>query len=564
MLRILISGFFLFAVCDPALAQPDEPPWTHEEWIAHVAITVLGCFIAVHLALQAFARPVQIANAPTFPKYMTSPQQYRLGSFIFIVFACSFFLLLVFLHRHVVAAASVFQPQLPQLGQTAFKAIQDQSPSYLLIVFTMGGLYLYLLTKEAEWNVLLKMRDTIHCWISIPGLAKNIVDRLQTALLVPRDAINAVVAAYPGSVSEKDFGKDRYTPDRQWAETCYMKWWLTPREQSGDDATFFNEESYGFKNVTREFKLTTLAMRACKSGDDAAPAPAEVSILVKELHEKFSRLIACYLIYRNASTEELHREARKFGIDMRARESGNPLQYWIVYAIVLMAAVYFGVYASAISYDWFVNGTINLSQEPKLALAWVMYSFANYGLAMIVILLIRFAGAVRPGGSHAITYCWTFAVALVTGPAGLTLAVHYFGIKDFQDMPIHELFFEMLIWGLGPALVCVYISYYLDRQTWGDLPDIESSFSTIGWRLLNCFGFSMITVFILLPPLLAMKAEPGAPWDSAKLRFVGIGTVFFIAFGLALAAQFALVKPRSPVANREVEPRIVGVVEHAA
>ena len=326
-----------------------------------------------------------------------------------------------------------------------------------------------------------------------------------------------------------------------------MKWWLTPREQSGDDATFFNEESYGFKNVTREFKLTTLAMRACKSGDDAAPAPAEVSILVKELHEKFSRLIACYLIYRNASTEELHREARKFGIDMRARESGNPLQYWIVYAIVLMAAVYFGVYASAISYDWFVNGTINLSQEPKLALAWVMYSFANYGLAMIVILLIRFAGAVRPGGSHAITYCWTFAVALVTGPAGLTLAVHYFGIKDFQDMPIYELFFEMLIWGLGPALVCVYISYYLDRQTWGDLPDIESSFSTIGWRLLNCFGFSMITVFILLPPLLAMKAEPGAPWDSAKLRFVGIGTVFFIAFGLALAAQFALVKPRSPV-----------------
>lgn len=61
-----------------------------------------------------------------------------------------------------------------------------------------------------------------------------------------------------------------------------------------------------------------------------------------------------------------------------------------------------------------------------------------------------------------------------------------------------------------------------------------------------------------------MKAEPDAPWDSAKLRFVGTGTVFFIAFGLALAAQFALVKPRSPVASREVEPTAVGVVEHAA
>jgi hypothetical protein len=191
MLRILISGVFLFAACAPALAQPAEAPSTPEEWIAQIAFTVLGCFVAIHLALQAFARPVQIANAPTFPKYMTSPRQYRLGSIIFIAFACSFFLLLVFLHRQVIPAASLFQGQLPQVGQTAFKAMQEQSPSYLLIVFTMGGLYLYLLTKEAEWNVLLKMRDTIHCWISIPGLAKNIVDRVQTSLGVPRDAINA-------------------------------------------------------------------------------------------------------------------------------------------------------------------------------------------------------------------------------------------------------------------------------------------------------------------------------------------------------------------------------------
>jgi len=74
------------------------------------------------------------------------------------------------------------------------------------------------------------------------------------------------------------------------------------------------------------------------------------------------------------------------------------------------------------------------------------------------------------------------------------------------------------------------------------LPNINHSYSTIGWRLLNCFGFAAITLFLLLPPLLALKAEPDAAWDTSKLRFVATGTMFFIAFGLALAAQFALRK----------------------
>jgi len=43
---------------------------------------------------------------------------------------------------------------------------------------------------------------------------------------------------------------------------------------------------------------------------------------------------------------------------------------------------------------------------------------------------------------------------------------------------------------LAPALVAVYISYYLDRQTARDPPDIDHSRGTFGWRLVNCFGFA--------------------------------------------------------------------------
>jgi len=144
--------------------------------------------------------------------------------------------------------------------------------------------------------------------------------------------------------------------------------------------------------------------------------------------------------------------------------------------------------------------------------------------------------------THLLTYCWTFLVAFLTGPFGLAMAAHFFGPAKYQAMPLLEVYRNTLKWGIGPALIGVYISYYLDRQTCPDLPNINHSYSTIGWRLLNCFGFAAITLFLLLPPLLALKAEPDAAWDTSKLRFVATGTMFFIAFGLALAAQFALRK----------------------
>jgi hypothetical protein len=46
----------------------------------------------------------------------------------------------------------------------------------------------------------------------------------------------------------------------------------------------------------------------------------------------------------------------------------------------------------------------------------------------------------------------------------------------------------------------------------------------------------------MLPPLLAIEAQPNIAWDVSKLRFVSSGTVFLIALGLAIAAQFALRK----------------------
>ena len=136
MVRAPLSGISLLVACAPALAQQGEPaadvlPSLSAPWLAHLAITLIGMMFAVRLALEAFARrSVSLADIPTVPRYLTSPQQYRLGSWMFVIFACGFFLLLVYEHRQVVEVAVVFQKELPEVIHDWLEAARGESPSY--------------------------------------------------------------------------------------------------------------------------------------------------------------------------------------------------------------------------------------------------------------------------------------------------------------------------------------------------------------------------------------------------------------------------------------------------
>jgi hypothetical protein len=550
MVRIVLGIIASVFVSTQALAdQASDAAREIDPSLVHSIVTLLGLAVAGRLAWQAFGRAVTIAEVPTIPRYMTSRQQYRLGSFAFVLFACGFFLLLVHENRSVIALASL----LPAIPESLLQAANDQSAPYLVVIAAMGAVYLYLLTKEARWNVLLMMRDVIQSWISVPQLAKQIMAQIRFSLRIPQDVLPKVIASSP-EVVEQDFRKDSNTPDRMWAEICYMKWWLTQGQDAGDDATFFTEESFGFEKLMEEFQQASLTMSQWKSGAPVGLAASQITQAIKELFNRFARLVACYLIYRNGSRTDLRKEAGKFGIEVDAPIHDNPLRYWIVYIIALIGSVYIGVTVSAIAYDVHQGKGIVLGQDPNRLLAWVMYSLCNYGLAIIVVLMLRFAVSSLTGDSsqsHLTTYCWSFLVAMVVGPCGLTVAVHYFGEGDLPKMDLVALYYNMLRWGLGPALVTVYISYYLDRQNCSDLPDINSSVETVAWRLVNCGGFAAVSLFLLLPPLLAMTAPDGGTWDTGKLRFVAAGTTFCVAFGLALAAQFALKKlPRAMALDR--------------
>ncbi len=212
--------------------------------------------------------------------------------------------------------------------------------------------------------------------------------------------------------------------------------------------------------------------------------------------------------------------------------------------------MYVGVYVSAIFFDWH-SGMPLLdaisSQDGDLVLRWVGYSAANYGLAITVVLVIRFIGwasSTRAHVAYLSTYCWTALTAFLVGPVGLALTAKYaFPVARFADTGLLATIASELEWGIGPAIIAVFISYYMDRQTSSTLPDINQSHGSIAWRIVVSLLLALATVVMLLPPLLSLKAAAGAAWSAEKLRLVAVGTTFFISFSLALAAQFALRKP---------------------
>jgi hypothetical protein len=102
----------------------------------------------------------------------------------------------------------------------------------------------------------------------------------------------------------------------------------------------------------------------------------------------------------------------------------------------------------------------------------------------------------------------------------------------------------MLQWSIGPGLIAICITYFMDRQLSSDLPDIDRSI--VARRIVNSVIFAVFTIVLQLPPLLALDASTDAAWDRNKLRFVAVGTTFVVTLALALVSQFGLRIPQKP------------------
>jgi hypothetical protein len=549
MRRIYYTSMGLSLFPTVAFAQTDIPAGAPGLWYMHVAVVVCGLFLAAYWAVEAFSRPsVTLGEIPTLPKYMTRSTQYRLGVLTFTILSVLLYALVAYLHREVLPLIKIYNAD---LYETFRPYVESSSPSYLLIIVLISAAYFLLLKNESDWNVLSILRTVIQRWMAIPSMANSLMTLARDALAVSPDRA-AIVLGNPATpyVAADDFVKDRQSLDRVWAELSYMRAWLERQQGKGSDATFFGESNLGWDKLLDRYGELIAQLAPLKKGE--SQDSQNTFSKVKKLRDQMCRLVACYLVFKNDTEEEIFAQARAFGIQISPPVRDNPLRYAILYLVVLAISIYVGVYGSAVLYDLFSKPlSAALNQDQELIWRWIILATVNTGVPLCAILLAKYLGwHVNPRHDQAylVSYCWIFLAALCLAPLSLTGAVIGLGIAPPPESLYSFLTMvgERFKWAPAPALTCVYIAYYMDRQTDPSLSNIDQNGCTTLRRVLQSVLFAGLVLVVLLPPTMALQPVSTVSWSLEKLRVVILGTRFLMTMALVLVAQFGLRTPAVP------------------
>jgi hypothetical protein len=545
-LMLLVSG----ALCLPAAAQEASTvPPDHWVYTAQAVLLILGMAFAGYWAYEAFdTPPIKLGDGPTLPRYMTQPNQYRLGVIAFVGACLLVYALIAYFHKPLLPLVRALSPELYQTIDTSMK---DGSLPYPLVIIFSAAIFVSLLKLEKDWNPLFVLRRVVHGWVSIPQLANALMVLARDELVVPVEA-RASIASHPDTtyVTVGDFDKNRDSLDRHWAELCYIQLWLERYRSQGSHFTFFNEPSFAWEKLQTDYDNVRERIAPLKRGAVTDPNIfAGVAADVDSLRRQYCRLAACFLVFKNQRQKNAIEDAKQFGVTIIPDlPRTNPLRYIVIVVVAIMIAIYLGVSISAMTWD-LLHGNLAaaLSQDADLVTRWMGYALASYGMPILMVLLLRYLGwTIDPGqpNSYLISYATIFLVTLCVSAVCLAIAIKLVGTSQAAARPFYDLVFTRVKWSISPAVVSVYIVYHVDRQIDPLLPNIGSyDHWQLPQRLISCVFFGLLVTGFSAMPALSIPASSSA-WPVDKLRIVVIGTTFIIGLMMALVGEFCLIKPK--------------------
>ena len=448
----------------------------------------------------------------------------------------------------------------PEVRPLIDTVIKESAVSFPAVVVLGVAALVMLLKFEHEWNPLFALRRLVWGWVSIPELANQIMSAASTGLIVPLEERENVVRERTNHVDIGDFDKDRQSLDRNWAEICYLRVWLTRHREEGSHLTFFNEPNFGWYGLETNYKKMRDQIALLKQAQrlESSFGPeifAETAARTETLRRQYCRLAACFVVFKNDTKKAAIGDAERFGarfmspIEARA----NPMRYVVLFVVAILVSINLGVWLSATVWDLIhpaaaaAAAASPLDNEANLATRWVYYELASFGSPIAAVLLLRYLGwsfdADQPA-SYLTSYAAIFAIALCVSVAALALASE-FGHGPNAGKPFIDLVFIDFKWGWSPALICVYVVYHVDRQIDPLLPDVGAlGGEGFRHRLIACLLFAVLVTLFSLLPTMSIPARLNSAWPVEKLHTVVLGTIFTTGFVMALVSQFGLLKPR--------------------
>jgi hypothetical protein len=355
--RILGAPAIMSWLCLPAAAA-ELAPESHDAvyYGLRVLLITISLIIGAYYAHGAFERPIVTPeDGPAPPRYMTQPRQYRMGMIAYMGLCLVAYALIVGYYKDLAPFLELAAP--PEIRPAVDAAINQSALSFPVVVVLAVVALAAFLKIEREWNPLFALRRVVWGWVSIPELANHIMSAALSGLVVPPNE-RENIAREPGNhVDSGDFDKDRQSVDRNWAELCYLRLWLTRNREAGSHFTFFNEPSLGWHDLENDYKkmrdqIAPLQALRPDSGF-GAEIFAETATKIEKLRRRYCRLAACFIVFKTDTKKAAVRDAERFGATfagpIEARR--NPMRYVVLFVVAILISINLGVWLSATMWD---------------------------------------------------------------------------------------------------------------------------------------------------------------------------------------------------------------------
>ncbi len=523
------------------------------------ALFVLGLIVTGYWSYQAFTRrQFQIEETPTLPRYMTRRPLFLYGMVAFIVLSLCVYGLIVFFFEELL-------PLLQYINDPAYEFVMaakdDGTLTLPLIIVVAAAIFVSLLKVESRFNLVLVIRDIVHAWAAIPRKTGELVANARGSLEVPSDERKGV-ANDPETpfVALGDFKKNRGTLERRWAESSYMKRWLSQQEVTGRHASFFKAPTLLWEQVGESYSKAAQQVGIIRNSDENTGVTAEfiedVAKDVGAVQRSLCRLSGCFLIYDNSQEKDLWDAAEAFGIPDRPTHIPNPLWRMPLFFIGVVVSVFVGCIASAILFD-IVNGdpvmkALVSNFKDGVAFRWIGFALFAWCVPILIVLSVRYIDHQinpRTPGIHPANYAFVLILAAIVAAASLTASVYLFAPPDslYRSKPVAEMLFSSFRWSAGPGILCAYIVFRLDTFR-------LSRKAVWEMRHLRWIAACVIAVGLASVPATFLIEQPEEPWSFEKTYAVVIATTLSIAFALATITEYV----RSPSPQQQPDTAAAG------
>src|SRR5713226_6730219 len=138
-LMLLVTGTFSFPASAQNVGASQSDAFLY---MAQAALLLLGMAFAGYWAYEAFdTPPIKLGDGPALPRYMTQPNQYRLGVIAYVGVCLLVYALIAYFHKELLPLVRALSPE---LHETIDKSMTDGSLAYPLVVIFSAAIFVAL------------------------------------------------------------------------------------------------------------------------------------------------------------------------------------------------------------------------------------------------------------------------------------------------------------------------------------------------------------------------------------------------------------------------------------